>query len=158
LVSSKVGVLIIGIGIIAVILLAPREILSPERVMRFAETFKRPEQQVSNGTTNGLPMPTTKLTNGVTTTLVSPKPVSTKLQAPISTTIEFDIVPSIDQKPAIPFKQTVTVTTPEEKAIFDIEIAKLKEELASKSISAQFTTIDPITEKKTIEVFLAERL
>jgi len=155
LVSSKVGVLIIGIGIIAVILLAPREILSPERVKRFAETFKRPEQQVTNGlptngVTNGLP------TNGVTT-MVSPKPVSTKLQAPITTKITF-VPPTIDQKPAIPISQTVTTTTLEEQAQFDINIAKLKEEFAKAGVSSQFETTDPITGKQTIQVFLTEKL
>jgi len=146
LVSSKVGILVIGIGIIAVILLAPREILTPERVMRFAEKLKRPEQTVTNGTTNGLP------TNGVTT-MVSPKPVSEKLTTQITTTIPTQ-TPTIIQPKAIPIPTPIdpTVTTPEERALVESEIARLKAEAGT-----QFVTTDP-TGKKTFNVFLTERL
>jgi len=80
LVSGKVGVLIIGIGLILAVVLAPRGVLTPQKVTGFVGSFGLPKAQAET-ITNGLP------TNGVTTTMISPKPVSEKLTTQITTTI-----------------------------------------------------------------------
>jgi len=142
LVSGKVGVLIIGIGLLAVILLAPREILTPQKVSGFVGTFKATDT-ISPRTTNG-----------ITTTMISPKPVSEKLTTQITTTIPTQ-TPTIIQPKAFPIPTPIdpTVTTPEERALVESEIARLKAEAGISSV-----TIDPTTGKKTFNIILRERL
>jgi len=84
MVSGRVGIIIIGIGLIGIILLAPRKVLSPEKV-----------STVVGGFTGGEP------------TLVSPKPISVKgvmITEPAQTIT--NVSPTIAQPPAIPITQT----------------------------------------------------
>ena len=60
MVSSKVGILVIGIGILAVIFLAPRGVLTPQKVTCFVGSFGLLTAQAESPT------------------MVSPKPVYAK--------------------------------------------------------------------------------
>jgi len=148
LVSGKVGVLIIGIGIILAVLVAPRGVLTPQKVTGFVGSFGLPTAQAE------------------TPTMVSPKPVSEKLTTQITTTIPTQ-TPVLARPPPIPFSgQTIdpslptreetldpTVTTPEERALVESEIARLKAEAGISTV-----TIDPTTGKQSFNIFLRERL
>lgn len=162
MVSGKVGVLIIGIGIIIAVLVAPRGVLTPQKVTGFLGTFGLPTAQAETEKKfiNGTPVigfggvTEGALVNGIAggqfAPMVSPKPVSEKLQTQITTTIPTQ-TPTIIQPKAIPIDPTVT--TPEERALVESEIARLKAEAGISSV-----TIDPTTGKQSFNIFLRETL
>jgi len=167
LVSGKVGVLIIGIGIIIAVLLAPRGVLTPQKVTGFLGTFGLPKAQAE--TKDDLLIPkaqtldellkqgTPVLVNGFITDpsqigtagtqTLSPKPTQQQIisTAQITTTAKPTQIAGAVIDP--------TVTTAEERALVESEIARLKAEAGISSV-----TIDPTTGKQSFNIFLRERL